>query len=264
MASLLSLNNEQHPHPLIIIQPQTKQHSYSRLTLSKQTRMIKTASSGTKRKVYNSYDSKSPRIANPNNWDCRMAKPFNSSASMYLTGVNCAEENRKQFILQDFSRYKKQPESYLPKYEIDKLFLEKISTPLKVSKSHNKLKPMKSQLCYNLNKQVYNYKPFHIMNKPQYRNEINAFSYCDVNFLKNTNPHIIKMKRLQEEFYKLRKNKPLAIVPGVYAIKKLTKNSDESIKGLIRHNKHTITNSTSSESAVKNMTIQTTNQTNET
>ena len=182
----MSTLNEQHSSPLIIIQPQMKQHNYSRLTLSKHNnRKIKTAKQ--QHKVYNSYDSKSPRIANPNHWDCRLAKPFNNSTSMYLTGVNHAEENRRQFILQDFSRYKKQPESYLPKYEIDKLFLEKISTPLKVSKSHNKLKPMKSQLCCNLNQQLYNYKPFQQQQPPtRVFNNINSFSYCDVNFLKNT------------------------------------------------------------------------------
>ena len=272
MSTTFNEQQKQHSSPFIIIQPQ---YNYSRLTLNKHnnsnsnsSRRLKTAKQ--RHKVYNSYDSKSPRIADPNHWDCRLSKPFNSNynsntSSMYLTGINYAQENNKQqlFILQDFSRYKKQPESYLPKYEIDKLFLEKISTPLKVSKSHNKLKPMKSQLCYNLNKHLLQQQQ-QPRTQPHIYNNINSFSRCDVNYLKNTNPHILKMKRIQDEFYKLRKNKPLAIVPGVYAIKKLTKaidNESSSLKPLIHHhyNKQSITNSTCSESTTtfKNATVQT-------
>jgi hypothetical protein len=117
---------------------------------------------------------------------------------------------------------------------------------------------MKSQLCFNLNKQLYNNKPFEYQPLTRIHNDINSFSYCDVNYLKNTNPHIIKMKRLQEEYYKLRKNKPLAIVPGVYAIKKLTNDINNSLKQLPRYNKQSLTNSTCSESTtLKNATVQT-------
>lgn len=246
--------------PFIIMKPhlQMNYQHFMQTSLRKGKRKIKTARESMKRKVYNSYDSKCPKLVNPNNWDSRISTPFNSERnSMYLTGIDYANENKHQFILQDFSKYKRTPESYLPKYEIEKLFLEKISAPLRESKSYMKLKPKKSQLCYALGKQF----QCRTVNSKSNVKEVNEYSCCDVNYLRQTNPHILKMKRLQEEFYRLRKNQPLAIVPGFYAIKKI--NEDNKRNMTFRRSNFVIGNNNYKDS-MKNATVQTTNQTNET
>ena len=115
-------------------------------------------------------------------------------------------------------KYRKKPEQYLPKSEINKLFLEKISSSYKEPKKNN-IRPRSSMHSYNnsdrappllYQRQVFNNRKY-----------VNRYSNCDENYLKAKSTHINKLKRTQSEYYRLRKKKKKKIVSGMYESQKI-------------------------------------------
>ena len=80
-------------------------------------------------------------------WDFATHNKSNSN-NVFMTNIALNEKEHNQFIMQDFSQYRKKPEQYLPKSEINKLFLEKISSRYKEPKKNN-IRPRSSMHIYN-------------------------------------------------------------------------------------------------------------------
>ena len=150
-------------------------------------------------------------------WDFNTHNKSNTN-NVFMTNISLKEKEHNQFIMQDFSKYRKKPEQYLPKSEINKLFLEKISSSYKEPKKNN-ITPRSSMHSYNnsdraapllYQRQVFNNRKY-----------VNRYSNCDENYLKAKSTHINKLKRTQSEYYRLRKHQPLKIVSGMYESQKI-------------------------------------------
>ena len=135
-----------------------------------------------------------------------------------MTNIALNEKEQNNFIIQDFSKYRKKPEQYLPKSELNKLFLEKISSNYKEPKKNN-IRPRSSMHYTNNQNQIV---PL-LFQKKSYNNSkyVNRYSNCDEGYLKAKSTHINKLKRIQSEYYMLRKHQPLKIVSGMYESQKI-------------------------------------------
>ena len=155
---------------------------------------------------------KLPHLPKPTAWDFTQSNK--NSNDIFLTGVEKENDCQNLFVIQDFSKYHKKPEQYLPKNEINKIFLEKISSNYQEPKK-NIIRPKSSAIIPR--------KTFKSScSKPAKKfGLVNQFSHCDPEYLKAKSTHINKLKRVQQEYYRLRKNQPLKIVPGYFEAKKI-------------------------------------------
>lgn len=195
-------------NPLLVVSLQENKNNINLNTKSTHNHQKRRVNSST----FLLRNNKLPHFPKPIAWDFTQSNK--KCTDFFLTGVEKENECQNLFILQDFSKYRKKPEQYLPKKEINKIFLEKISSSYQEPKK-NIIRPKSSVVIPRQTVKSPYCKP------PKTYRLVNRYSNCDPEYLKAKSTHINKLKRIQQEYYKLRKNQPLKIVPGFYEAKKI-------------------------------------------
>lgn len=124
--------------------------------------------------------------------------------------------NNSQYYIRDFSEYRKRPEEYLHKSEMERIFLEKISrveyiAPHEfIQERHNKR--------------------LKVSNKVYKKDGVNPYSNCDPEYLKKKNPFIQNLLKVTVRYHQLRKDTPLPLVTGLIAARQIRDKEEESLK----------------------------------
>lgn len=158
------------------------------------------------------YSTKSLHFGKNIPWNFSQSSQIQSSVTerkpLFNTGIISQHNTQKGIIiLKDFRCNKRK---FLPQYELDRIFLEKISLPMKnannIKKKQRPITSYNSPNYKRIDERVAKYKEFLVRErgkKIKYQH-----SNCNLQYLKMINPHIIKIKSAHLLYYQLRKQRP--------------------------------------------------------